>query len=464
MTHNPNVSALRIAVIGFALTAATFSQAIAETILTPDAAAAIAAERHPLVRAAASEADGAKADRTLARSGWLPHLDLTEDYARSTNPVFVFASKLSQERFTAQDFALGALNSPDPYTNAATRVSLRQNIWDGGRTTAAQRAAKLGLAAADSMLSRTRDEIAFDAKRSFWDAVLSDEMVAAARDAEKAAAANAELAGTLVDEGIAVPSDRMQAEVRLGEVRAMRVRAEQSAIVAAAALRRALAATDAEEFTLVAPEISPDEPQPAGDDPSATVAEALLARQDLSAFDARIGQAQQGESIALSGRLPQIGLGAQYEWDGSQPFAPSGNNWTVGVFVRIPLYDGCEGIAKRDRARADRARLEAMREAFASGVGLEIRGAEADRTAAAERLRMAESNLTLSREVLRIVRERYGEGLGTIVELLGAEASTTQASASKAQATRDLAVSRLAFELAAGRPIAPPPFDVAEKE
>jgi len=464
MTHNPNVSILRLAVIGFALTAATFSRTIAETLLTPDTAAAIAAERHPLVRAAAREADGAKADRTLARSGWLPRLDLTEDYARSTNPVFVFASKLSQERFTEQDFALGALNSPDPYTNAATKVSLRQNVWDGGRATAAQRAAKLGAAAAGSALSRTRDEIAFDAQRSFWDAVLSDEMVAAVRDAEKAAAANADLAGKLVDEGIAVPSDRMQADVRLGEVRAMRVRAEQSAIVAAAALRRALAATDAEEFTLVAPEVNPDEPQPAGDDPSATVTEALTSRQDLRAFDARIGQAREGESLALSGRLPQIGLGAQYEWDGSQPFDPSGNNWTVGVFVRIPLYDGCEGLARRERARADRARLEAMREAYASGVDLEIRGAAADRTSAAERLRMAASNAALSLEVLRIVRERYGEGLATIVELLGAEAATTQARASKAQASRDLAVSRLAFELAAGRPLVPPSSEVAEKE
>ena len=467
MTHNGNPSFRRIAAfcaIGFALATATLPPALAEVPLTPDAAAAIAVERHPLVRAAAREGDGAKADRTLARSGGLPRLDLTEDYARSTNPVFVFASKLGQERFGPQDFAIEALNTPDPYTNAATKVSLRQNVWDGGRTTAAQRAAKLGEAAAGSALSRTRDEVAFGAKRAFWDAVLADAMVAAARDAEKAADANAELAGKLVDEGIAVPSDRMQADVRLGEVRAMRVGAEQRAIVATAALRRALSATDAEEFTLDAPEISANDVAPEAGDPGATVAEALAARTDLRAFDARIGQAQQGETIALSGRLPQIGLGAQYEWNGTQPLDPTGNNWTVGAFVRIPLYDGCEGLARRQRARADRERLEAMREAMADGVDLEIRGAAADRTSASERLRMAESNASLSLEALRIVRERYGEGLATIVELLGVEASATQARASKAQAARDLAVSRLAFELAAGRPLAPPPSEVAEKE
>ncbi len=450
--------------IGLALTAVTMTSTLADTPLTPDAAAAIAVAHHPLVRAAAREADGAQADRSLAVSGWLPRLDLTEDYARSTNPVFVFAAKLGQERFSAQDFALTALNTPDPYTNAATKVSLNQSVWDGGRTAAAGRAAKLSVAAAGAALSRTRDEIAFGAKRAFWDAVLADEMTAAARDAENAAAASSDLAEKLVDEGLAVPSDRMQAQVRLGEVRAMRVRAEQSAIVAAVVLRRALAAANGEEFTLDAPSVSADDVAPAGDDTGATVAEALALRTDLRAFDARIGQAQQGETIALSGRLPQIGLGAQYEWNGSQPFDPSGNNWMVGAFVRIPLYDGGEGPARRQRARADRERLEAMRDAYASGVDLEVRGAAAERTAATERLRMAESSVVLSLEALRIVRERYSEGLATIVELLGAEASATQARASKAQAARDLAVSRLAFDLAAGRPLAPPPETVAEKE
>jgi len=465
MIHDPNPTVRRIAAasaIGFALVAATSTRALAAEPLSPDAAAAIAVARHPLVRAAARETAGAEADRKIARSGWLPRLDLTEDYARSTNPVFVFASKLGQERFGPQDFAVNSLNTPEPFTNAATRVSLQQSLWDGGRSTAAGQAAKRGVEAAGWTLTRTRDEIAFGAKRAFWDAVLADAMAAAAKDAEKAAAANAELAAKLVDEGVAVPSDRLQADVRLGEVRALRVRAEQSVIVARAALRRALGGTEGEEFVLDAPAIDADA---AGDgDPGAAVTDALVSRPDLLAFDARVDQARRGETIAISGRLPQIGIGAQYEWNGTQPFDPSGNNWTVGAFVRIPLYDGCEGLAKRERARADRERLEATREAMADGVEFEIRQAAADRIAAAERLRMAEGNVRLSVEALRIVQERYGEGLGTVVELLGAEASATQARAANAQAARDLAVSRLAFDLAAGTPLAPIAAVATEKE
>ena len=95
-----------------------------------------------------------------------------------------------------------------------------------------------------------------------------------------------------------------------------------------------------------------------------------------------------------------------------------------------------------------------MREALADTVDVELQEADARRRTAEARLRSAESNVSLSQEALRIVRERYGEGLAMIVELLGAEASATGARAARAQASRDLAVSRLAVELAAGRPLA----------
>ena len=100
----------------------------------PDEAVRIALENHPLLDASAAGIRIAEAEKDYADSGYLPRVELTEDYARSTNPVFVFASKLGQERFTAADFDLDALNRPDPLTNSALRVSVQQNIWDAGRT------------------------------------------------------------------------------------------------------------------------------------------------------------------------------------------------------------------------------------------------------------------------------------------------------------------------------------------
>jgi outer membrane protein TolC len=240
----------------------------------------------------------------------------------------------------------------------------------------------------------------------------------------------------------------MSAEVRLAEVRAMRIRAEQGVAVARAALRHALGLGEDRAFELVPPRI---EPSPAPGDPEALVTEALAARQDLKSLDARLRQAETGTRIAKSRYVPEIGVGAAYELNGENPLAPDGSNWSAGVSLRIPIFEGTETGARVAKATADLDRVRAYREAMAEGIRLQVRAAWADRLA------VAESALAVADEALRIVRDRYAEGMAVMVELLGAEASGTGARGNRAAASRDLALAAAALDLAVGRPLAPPP-------
>ena len=69
---------------------------------------------------------------------------------------------------------------------------------------------------------------------------------------------------------------------------------------------------------------------------------------------------------------------------------------------------------------------------------------------------MARSALSQAEDALRIVRERYAEGMAVMVELLAAEAARTAALASRAAAARDLALAIAALDLATGQPLAGP--------
>ena len=421
-----------------------------EAPLTPESAVSLALANHPMLRAARTEVAAAEADKKTARSGYLPRLDLTEDYARSTNPVFVFASRLGQQVFGPADFAISSLNEPDPFTNAATRLVLRQNIWDADRTRMGNRAASLGISAATDGETRAREEVAFGAVKGFWDAVLSDEMLLVTRSAEAAARANRDLAANQEEAGLAVPSDRMSAEVRLSEVQAMRIRAEQGTRVARAALRQALGLSEDRDFALSPPRV---EAVPAGGEESeeSRVAEALSSRADLRALGSRIRQAEMGEKIARSRYIPEVGLGAQMEWNDETLFGRAGSNWTVGASLRIPLFDGLETSSRIRRARADREKLLAYHDSMTEGIRLEVRAAWAELVSASERLRVADSALGQADEALRVVKERYAEGIAVMVELLGAEAARTSAQGNRAMATRDLALARASLDLATGR-------------
>jgi outer membrane protein TolC len=441
-----DVAAVVLVLLGAAAVAA------AAEVLTPESAVAIAVANHPALVAAEREVDLAAAELDLARSGWLPRVDAVVDVARSTNPAFVFASKLGQERFGAQDFGVPVLNEPAALTNVAERIVLRQNVWDAGRTSLARRAGARGVEAAAAGRDRTREEIAFGALNAFWDAALAEEMLRVAHGAEAAARASLDLATAQVEEGAAVPSDRMQAEVRHAEVRSLSTRAREGLEVARAALRQALGLERDEPFELGVPEIVPRD---VADEAESRDAAARASRGDLRALEARRQQAEVGERLARSGRLPVIGVGAQAEWNSSEAFSASGSNWTLGAALSVPIFDGRATRATAARAAAERARVAAQLRALEELVRLELRAALAQRASAAERLRTTESVLGHAAEALRIVRERYGEGMALMVELLAAEAAHTAAQGGRAQAVHDLALARAAVDLASGRSLVP---------
>ena len=438
-----------VGILAAALILAPASATIAAERLDPAGVVELVREHSPRLAASGSAVAAAEARRKLAHNGYVPRIHLTEDWVRSTDPVFVFGSKLRQESFGPADFDIDALNTPKAFTNAATRISLEQSIWGADRTRLGTQAADLGIEATTLEQRRTLDDVTFEALRAFWDAVMADEMLEVARDAEDAAEAHLELSSALVEEGLAVPSDRMSAQVRLAEVRASRIHAESGTTVARAALNRALGVDREHSFTLHAPEVVP---APIEGDTNTLISEALASRPDLQALDRRIEQARLGERIARSGRRPVIGVGAQYALNGPNPLDPTGDNWTVGLSIRVPLLDGFNSRSRTAEVRAERERAEQLRRAMIDGIELEVLVALAERTSSAERFVVARSALEQADEALRIVRERYSEGMAVMVELLGAETAHTWAKANHVLAMSDVAVADVGLDLVLGRP------------
>jgi outer membrane protein TolC len=416
--------------------------------ISPAEAVEIALANHPGLRAAEEEVVAAEADRDLAGGGYLPRIELSEDWLRSDNAVFAFSSKLLQGIFGPEDFDVAALNDPDPITNSTTRISVYQNIWSGGRTGLQKRAATSAIAAAESSAERTRNEVVYGALESYWDLSLAGEMLRVTRDAETASQANLALTRELVDAGLAVPSDRLSAEVRLAEVQAMRIRAEYGVEVAHAALLRALGLETAE------PRFQPIEiaerPVADGDSLEQRLDQAFAERADLMAMEHRLEQAEVGGKLARSGYYPEIGALGRYEWNGSNLFGADGENWTIGLSARFMIFDGNGRPARTRRARAELARAEAIHDGMRQGIRLEVQAAWAERESARRRLDVAEVALDRAEEALRIVRERYQEGLALVVELLGAEAAFTRARADRAAALSDLWLAAARLDLASG--------------
>ena len=84
------------------------------------------------------------------------------------------------------------------------------------------------------------------------------------------------------------------------------------------------------------------------------------------------------------------------------------------------LFDFGRG-ARLNRARAAQSTAAAEQEHMANQIRLEVIQAFQDCISARERLKVAVETVTRAREALRIVQDRYQEGLTTITEVLRAE-------------------------------------------
>jgi outer membrane protein TolC len=112
---------LSLAIAWLTVGEASAQQEAQSSSLTLQQAVNIALEKNPLRKAAIADTKVASAGVRAARSFLMPHLNFSETATRGDDPVYVFGSKLRQQRFTSADFALNKLNSPLPFGNFATR-------------------------------------------------------------------------------------------------------------------------------------------------------------------------------------------------------------------------------------------------------------------------------------------------------------------------------------------------------
>jgi outer membrane protein TolC len=269
-----------------------------------------------------------------------------------------------------------------------------------------------------------------------------------AQEAVTTAEAHVALAESMLRGGMVVESDVLQARVRASEAREAVVRARSGLAVATTGLNFVIGRD------LTAPVTLPedlDETDAPGEELADLVAEALMTRPDLRAT--AVQEQAIGKNIAAekANLMPEIAISGFAESNSDGMFGSQSGNWGVMVGANFTVFDGSARSAAVDRGLAQRRQIQEQAQLLRRAVALEVTRAFYDVQAAAERIVQAETAIELARENLRIVENRYREGMSTSVELLDAQTSLTMAQTRVVSARRDLMLGRAALDLAVGR-------------
>ena len=418
--------------------------AFAQTLTLEDAIRRAQGET-PDARALGSSIEEAAARIQRTQSEYWPRVDLIESVQHGNQPVYVFSSLLSQRRFTAANFAIPALNHPDPVTNTRTTVALEQPLYNAGLTRLGVQAATLGRDMATATRDAARQDLGFRAAQAFVRVVQLEATVRATEAAVAAAESDRLRARARREVGLVTDADVLAVDVHLANMRQRQIMAAGDLAVGRIQLAEAVG------LPLTAP-VVPVRPavRPVTADGDALVREALTKHPQLLQADIHLQLAENGWQTARAALLPTVAMQGGWEFNG-ETLGSQQSSWVIGAEVRVNVFRGFADTSRMTEARHAQARATAERERVERRIEVEVRGALAQLAAARAREEAGRAALMQARESQRIIRDRYEGGLATVTDVLRAAEAALEAESRATTAETDVILQTVALDRALGR-------------
>ena len=393
----------------------------------------------PTVALATLRTDEADAQVRQARSALLPSLSLGGVWF---NRSFSSASI---------GFSSATLPIPPligPFNNYDARVTATQTLFDWSNVTRVR--------AASARADGSRAERGVTVETAAQAAAVAYLRASRAQAVVAARQADSSIAAELVTLAEAQKAAGVSAAIDVTRARTQLVRAEGLLIVARnerdrgrIVLARTLGidpATPLELADTLAGTLGAAD-LPAGRDAVLTVA--LAGRPDLGAELARATAARRTGTAIRAERLPRVGVEADYGLNGmTVPSALSTRQ--VALEVTIPILDGFRREARLSEqdavVRESEVRERDLRQQITADVDaalLDLRSAEAQQVIAADQLRLAEDELSQS-------RQRFKAGVAGNIEVIDAQSNLIRARDTDIDARFAAASARVALARAAG--------------
>ncbi len=394
--------------------------------LSLSAAVDVALCRNPATRSSWAAARAQAAALGGAESALLPTLSGTGSETRTYG--------------THVDVNGNSVSTPQDTRDAA--LNLSWTLYDFGGIRANIKSARFGLDAAADTVNSTSQQTVLNVVQSYYGVVAADAAVVAAKSAEAAYARSVEIAEALQKGGAASLSDVLQAQTAYDQAVLTRVQYEYAAASAHGTLSVAIGSPANVALKLDA------QPVPASV-PAFTarmadlMAQAQRQRPDLAAAFAQRDAAEANVTVARAVGRPSISIQAGRSSSNTTD-ATNQNYSQVGIYVTVPIFTGfkvaygvrqAQAALESSEVNVDKIRLQVSSDVWNAYYSLD--SANQQLTATTTLVKTADQNQ-------QVALGRYQAGVGTILDLLTAQAAAATAAQARISA-------ELAWETARGQ-------------
>lgn len=379
---------------------------------------------HTLRRAEATT-EGAEADMQLARKEMLPSLGVSSE--------------------ANYDLRVG---DKARAVSWSMRADVVQPIFYGGVIHATKERTEMLWNEALSREQSAMLDVIYDADVAYWTLSRAEIYYRAIEDYRSIVASLRDVAAHRFEEGYTSKSDLLQVESRLSDAEYQLSRAKQQWMQALHNFN-VMRGGDPTDVISLAESILDTMYLPDRED----VAEVVLSHPDYVAAIASREASRWAVKVARAAYLPNVGAGIYGLWYPKTPnVRGAGTRLDGGVTLTMttPIYHFGERRQAMRSARSNLRRAELLAEDIADEIVLNESNGWTNLVSTLERVEAVRHNLNLATENLEISTYAYGEGLGTILDVLQAQLSWLQIYNNAIAAQYDYALAIAAYQYIIG--------------
>jgi outer membrane protein TolC len=434
-----------VIVLWLAAAAQLQAQTAALLTLTLDEALERGAQASARLREAGARTEMASAVAEQRRAASQPQLTVQAGYMR-TNHVTPFVLPVPGATGPVQPIY------PDVPDNYRSRLDLQYPLYNSGRFTALEQAARSESAAADADERTARADLSLEIARAYWTFVTAIEQLGVVEQSIAATRAHLENARLRLDAGIVAPHDVLAIEAQESRQQLLAIQARGNRDVAEADLARLIGAPQAR--IRPASPLAPPAPLTAGLE--SLVAEAASRRTEREALSRRLTAAQERLRAAEVSNRPTLSAGGGFDYSSPNPRhfprEPEWHtSWDVGVNLGWRLFDGGRNRAEVAETSAATRAMRARIDEFDAVLGVEVRRAVTELTSSVAAIETAEQGIRAAAEARRVANERFLAGVATSADVLDAQVALLQAELDRTQALASGRVAEARLARAVGK-------------
>ncbi|MDD2437757.1 MAG: TolC family protein [Massilibacteroides sp.] len=369
---------------------------------------------------------------------FLPQIELGYSAVSTNNPLNAFGFLLNQASVTAADFDPTKLNDPGSVENYNAKAEMRLPLLNLDMIYA-RKGAKSQREVYLYKSARTKQYVDFEVKKMYNQLQFSYKAKEILEQSLADVKAIHRTSENFYAQGLIQESDVLNALVQVNTIEAALAKAKSNIHNASEGLA-VLIGTKEEGVVYLTDSLDMPRQEIIEKQPLS------LGRADIMALGKAVEAAGMMQKSAVMSFLPRINAFGTYQLNDSKAFGFDANSYMAGISLSWTIFSGNRNRSKYKSYQYQKIKLEKEKELHIQQSNLELNKTYRELSDFQVEIQKHTTSVEQATEALRILNNRYKEGLSNTTDLLAAQAQLSQQQLLRSQAVMSYNVTKAYIE------------------